>query len=66
MDYETFAKAFLDNKVKLKDVPGLRLNFRLKPPVHGFEKNGIKKQFSLGGALGYRGDAMNDLLRRMA
>ncbi len=65
MDFVSFSKAFMDRKIKLKEVPGLRVSFRLKPPVHGFEKKGIKKQYSLGGALGYRGSNINDLLRRM-
>ena len=65
MGYDDFTKAFFDGKVKLKDVPGMKTYFRLKPPVKGFEKNGIKKPFSLGGALGYRKDDINDLVRRM-
>ena len=55
----------LENKIKLKDVPGMKTYFRLKPPVKGFERNGIKKPFSLGGALGYRKDNINNLLRKM-
>ncbi len=66
MDYSKFTDAFMNNKIKLKEVPGLKLNFRLKPPIRGFERKGIKKQFSLGGALGYRGEDINNLLRRMA
>lgn len=37
--------------------------FRLNPPKRGY--SGIKKPHSLGGALGYRGNAINDLLKRM-
>lgn len=37
--------------------------FRLNPPKRGY--SGIKKPHSLGGALGYRGSAINDLLKRM-
>ena len=65
MSFEQFAKNFADNKIKLKDVPGLKTYFRLTPPKGGFEREGIKKQFSLGGALGYRKDNINNLLRRM-
>ncbi len=39
--------------------------FRLQPPKGGYEGKGIKVPYSRGGALGYRGDGMNDLLRRM-
>ena len=65
MDLDAFADAFMNGKIKLKNVPGLKNYFRLKPPVHGFERKGIKKQFSLGGALGYRGKNINELIRRM-
>ncbi len=39
--------------------------FRLSPPKGGFERKGTKTTFALGGALGYRGDKINDLIRRM-
>ena len=39
--------------------------FRLNPPVKGYGRKGIKKAFSLGGALGYRGEKINDLIKRM-
>ena len=39
--------------------------FRLNNPLCGFERGGIKKAFSVGGVLGYRGHAINDLLSRM-
>ncbi|MFT4312017.1 MAG: uL30 family ribosomal protein [Candidatus Woesearchaeota archaeon] len=38
---------------------------RLAPPRQGFERKGIKKPFSVGGALGDRKEAINDLLKRM-
>ncbi|MGA8664262.1 MAG: 50S ribosomal protein L30 [Thermoplasmata archaeon] len=44
-------------------VPGLRPLFRLKAPKGGWRST--KKPFGLGGALGYRGAAINDLVRRM-
>lgn len=65
MNYDEFVKNFFDGKIKMKEVPGLKPFFRLSPPRGGFDKNGIKKQFSLGGALGYRGDDINNLVRRM-
>lgn len=39
--------------------------FRLAPPRHGFERKGIKVQFNAGGALGYRKNKINDLIKRM-
>jgi len=39
--------------------------FRLNPPRGGFERKGIKKPYGLGGALGYRKEKINDLLKRM-
>ncbi len=39
--------------------------FRLSPPRGGFERKGIKKNFKSGGALGYRGNKINDLIKRM-
>jgi large subunit ribosomal protein L30 len=39
--------------------------FRLSPPRGGFERKGIKKAFSIGGALGNRGQKMKDLIKKM-
>lgn len=39
--------------------------FRLQPPRKGFGRKGIKFPFKDGGALGYRGKEMNDLIKRM-
>jgi large subunit ribosomal protein L30 len=38
---------------------------RLHPPRKGYGKNGIKKSFKEGGALGNRGSKINDLLKNM-
>jgi large subunit ribosomal protein L30 len=47
----------------LLSVAGVKPLFRLKAPKGGWRST--KKPFSLGGALGYRGRAVNDLVRRM-
>lgn len=47
----------------LPPVRGLRPLFRLKAPKGGWRST--KKPYGLGGALGYRGRAINDLVRRM-
>jgi large subunit ribosomal protein L30 len=39
--------------------------FRLKPPSKGYDRKGIKKTYVEGGALGYRKEKINDLLKRM-
>ena len=39
--------------------------FALTPPRKGFGRKGIKMPFKLGGALGDRGEKINDLLMRM-
>lgn len=39
--------------------------FRLNPPRKGFGRKGVKHSFQQGGALGYRGEKINDLIRRM-
>lgn len=39
--------------------------FRLSPPRGGFERKGIKTPFTIGGALGYRKEKINDLIKRM-
>ena|SRR3989344_3887330 len=65
LSIEEFSKEFFNFKKTLKDVPGLKLYFRLKPPVKGFERKGIKTPFSMGGVIGYRKDKINNLLLRM-
>ncbi len=60
-----FVKKFITANIELKDLPGLKLFFKLSPPKGGFENGGIKKQFANGGALGYRKEKINDLLKRM-
>ncbi|MBI2665144.1 uL30 family ribosomal protein [Candidatus Woesearchaeota archaeon] len=39
--------------------------FTLNPPRKGFGRKGIKIPFKAGGALGYRGEKINDLIKRM-
>ena len=50
---------FLHNDKKFKKY------FRLNPPRKGFGRKGIKTSFQQGGALGYRGEKINDLIKRM-
>jgi large subunit ribosomal protein L30 len=43
---------------------GVKPFFRLHPPRGGF-RGSIKKHYKAGGELGYRGSAINDLVKRM-
>jgi len=60
---EDMAKAIIENDYKMRDVEGVNPVFRLHPPVKGYEGN--KRSYKNGGALGYRGEAINDLINRM-
>ena len=60
---KALAKNLTEGKVVMRDVPGLKPVFRLHPPRKGYE--GIKRSFKEGGALGYRGEKINNLIRRM-
>ena len=63
--FEEFTEEYFSDKIELKDIPGFKTFFRLCPPSKGYERKGIKKPFSLGGALGYRKEKINDLIKRM-
>tara|TARA_Y100000310_G_C20690729_1_gene822017 strand:- start:1257 stop:1730 length:474 start_codon:yes stop_codon:yes gene_type:complete len=63
--FDEFVKEYFDFKKELKDVPGFKCFFKLTPPSKGFGRKGIKKPFSMGGALGYRMNKINDLIKRM-
>ena len=60
---DALAKAIIETDYKLKDVEGVKPVVRLHPPVKGYEGN--KRSYKNGGALGYRGAAVNDLVKRM-
>ena len=65
-DFKTiddFAKAIIDDDYRMRDVEAVKPVFRLHPPVKGYEGN--KRSYKNGGALGYRGEAINDLIARM-
>ena len=65
MDFDKFSEEYMNFKKELKDVPGLKNFFKLCPPRGGFERNGTKKPYSMGGVLGYRKDKINELIMRM-
>jgi len=53
------------NKFISVDGKKIKPYFRLNPPKKGFGRKGIKVSFKSHGALGYRADKINDLLKRM-
>ena len=63
-EVETMVDDLLSSKKKISDI-NLKPVFRLKPPSKGYDKKGIKKTFNEGGALGYRSDKINELLKKM-
>ena len=69
---EEFKQRTTDSKNKIKYDDFITINnkklkkyFRLNPPKKGFERGGIKQTFQNGGALGCRGAAINELIKRM-
>ncbi len=60
-----FSSEFLTGKTTFKKA-GLKSYIRLHPPSKGHSRGGIKKHLSVGGALGYRGSEINELLVKMA
>ncbi|MBI2208684.1 uL30 family ribosomal protein [Candidatus Woesearchaeota archaeon] len=61
-----------DKKEKVKynhflNVKGKKIKkfFRLNSPRKGYGRKGIKMPFKKGGALGYRAEKINDLIKRM-
>ncbi len=62
--HEELADALLKFEIKFQDIKHIVPVFRLHPPKGGFY-NGIKHQYPQGGALGFHGNEINDLLIRM-
>jgi len=63
LDVDAAVKGLMAGK-KSKEV-NLKNCFKLSPPKHGYERKGIKKPFSLGGALGDRKEKVNILIKKM-
>jgi large subunit ribosomal protein L30 len=60
---DALAAAVVEGKFRYQDVPDVKPLFRLHPARAGLE--GIKRSVENGGALGYRGKNINELLGRM-
>ncbi|MDI6806755.1 MAG: 50S ribosomal protein L30 [Candidatus Aenigmarchaeota archaeon] len=59
---EEMAEVIFEGKIKIKDIRKLQPVFRLTPPKKGHKS--IKEHYPKG-SLGYWGDKINSLLRRM-
>lgn len=62
-DIAALAEAVAAGEASFRDVKGMKTVFRLHPPIKGYEGN--KRPYKTGGALGNRGDNINDLIKRM-
>ncbi len=62
---DEFANAIVSGDATLKDVDGLKPVLRLHPPRGSKGWGGIKRSYTVGGALGFRGEAIRDLVSRM-
>ena len=60
-DYVTYGFVSKDFADKFE----LNTTVHLHPPRGGFERGGIKKNVSVGGALGFRGDKISVLISKM-
>lgn len=58
------AEAIISGKTTLKKL-GIKPVFRLRPPKKGHMRKGIKKNYSVGGAAGYRASDINVLVKKM-
>ena len=64
MTIDEFAEKVVNGEMKLTDLPNIKPVFRLHPPRGGL-KGTKKRSFREGGALGYRGERINELIERM-
>ena len=61
---DDLAESMFKMEVECTSHPKVKSVFRLRPPNKGF-KGKVKRSYAAGGETGYRGDAINDLLKRM-
>ena len=61
---DDLAEAIVSCKVQFQKLPNIQPLFKLHPPSKGY-KGKTKKGFKAGGEAGYRGEAINDLVKRM-
>lgn len=61
---EELSEAIYSSKIEFNKIPGIKPVFRLRPPKGGFKRS--KKRHYPDGELGFRGEAINSLLVKMA
>ena len=61
---DDLAEAIVSCKVQFQKLPDIEPRFKLHPPSKGY-KGKTKKGFKAGGEAGYRGEAINELVKRM-
>ena len=64
-NFDAFAKAIASGDATTKDMETLTRVFRLHPPRGNKGWGGVKRHFTVGGALGFRGDAIEEIVARM-
>ncbi|MGC9060608.1 MAG: 50S ribosomal protein L30 [Thermoplasmata archaeon] len=58
-----FSQAVVNGEFNYSALKGVKPLFRLNPPVGGYRS--VKRIFKAGGALGYRGEAIQNLIEKM-
>jgi large subunit ribosomal protein L30 len=61
---DDLAEAIVSCKIQFQKLPDVQPLFKLHPPSKGY-KGKTKKGFKAGGEAGYRGEAINELVKRM-
>ena len=61
---DDLAEAIVNCKAQYSKLPDIEPRFKLHPPSKGY-KGQTKNAFKAGGEAGYRGSAINDLVKRM-
>jgi large subunit ribosomal protein L30 len=61
---ESLAKSLYKCEIELNKIKGLKPFFRLHPPKKGFKRS-VKRPYNSKGELGYRGETINNLAKRM-
>jgi large subunit ribosomal protein L30 len=61
---DDLAEAIYTAKVEFSKLPRVKPVFRLRPPSKGF-KGKVKRSYTSGGVTGYRGEDINNLIKRM-
>ncbi len=61
---DELAEEIVKGDIEFHSLPSMKPVFRLHPPSKGF-RGKVKQSFVVGGATGYRGEAINKLLEQM-